>query len=354
MQRSGVQGLFALRWQQVEIDGLRSSDPRHLHGGMVWRWKGEVLRLDGPQALLSLTSPEGAHSRNKLRKVVSRMLSTIDEAHARHVEECAPEALFEHAVLILTDGMSTYPATLVETERPGHPLVVFCDAFPPQDTDLYVLEAHDMTPITPHDDDAMMCFTPGTRIRNGRGWCPVNDLRPGDKILTRDDGLQEITWIGHSHVTAPELANNPDLRPVRLRAGAIENERPDEDLIVSPDHRILLRGAMAQALFSEPEVLVAARDLQNDASIHRDHSLKDVRYIHILLPRHAVIWANDLPCETFHPQDMPVSSLPKGQREYLFEVRPDLMKPSNYGPPARRCLERPEAALLRGAMHMPF
>lgn len=353
MQRSGVQGLFALRWQQVEIDGLRGSDPRHLHGGMVWRWKGEVLRLDGPQALLSLTSTEGNRSRDKLRKVVARMLSTIDEAHARQVEECAPDALFEHAVLILTDGMSTYPATLVETERPGHPLVVFCDAFPPQNTDLYVLEAQDMTPITPRDEDAMMCFTPGTRIRNGQDWCPVNDLRPGDKILTLDDGLQEITWIGHTHITAPELAANPDLRPIRVRADAIESERPDEDLIVSPDHRVLLRGGMAQALFSEPEVLVAARDLQNDASIYRDYSLLEVRYIHVLLPRHAVIWANDLPCETFHPQDMPVSALPKGQREYLFEVRPDLMKPSNYGPPARRCLERPEAALLRGAMHMP-
>ena len=211
MQASGVQGLFALRWRQVEIDGLRGSDPAMLHGGMVWRWQGEVLRLDGPQALLSLTGAKGTRPRHKLRKVVARMLSTIDEAHARDIEDCAPDALFEHAILVLTDGVNRYPATLVETERPGHPLVVFCDAFPPQMTDLYVLEAQDIKPSEPADDASMMCFTPGTRIRNGQGWCPVVDLRPGDRILTRDDGLQEITWIGHSHITASELSTQPDL-----------------------------------------------------------------------------------------------------------------------------------------------
>jgi len=354
MQQSGVQGLFALRWRQVEIDGLTGSDPARLHGGMVWRWQGEVLRLDGPQALLSLTGAKGARAPKKLRKVVSRMLSTIDEAHMRDVGDCTPEALFEHAVIVLTDGRARYPATLVETSRAGQPLVVFCDALPPQNTDLYVLEAHEVAAAKAKPSSSMMCFTPGTRIRNGQGWCPVTDLRPGDRILTRDDGLQDITWIGNSHITAPELKLRPDLRPIRLRAGAIEAERPDQDLVVSPDHRVLLRGAMAKALFAETEVLVAARDLQNDASIHRDHALKDVRYIHILLPRHAVVWANDLPCETFHPQDMPVSSLPERQREVLLEARPDLMKPANYGPTARRCLERPEAALLRGAMHMPI
>ncbi len=352
--RAGVRGLFALQWAQVEVDGWIGTDPTLLHGGMVWRWHGDVVRLDGPQALLSLTGARGDRPRRNLRKIISRMLSTIDEAHARSVGTCDAEAVFEHAVVILTDGRARYPATLVETARPGAPLVVFCDALPPKDTDLVVLETQDVADLVPDAPSAMMCFTPGTRIRNGQGWCPVTDLRPGDKVMTRDDGLQEITWIGHSHITAPELRARPDLRPIRLRAGAIETERPDADLVVSPDHRILLRGPMAQALFAEPEVLVAARDLQNDASIHRDHGLTDVRYIHILLPRHAVIWANDLPCETFHPQDMPVSALPKGQREILLELRPDLLKPSNYGPPARRCLDRTETALLRGAMHMPI
>ena len=320
---------------------------------MIWRWHGEALRLDGPQALLSLTGARGDHPRRKLRSMVARMLSSIDEAHARTVGDCDAEAMFEHDLLVLTDGRSRFPATLVQGARPGQPVVVFCDALPPRDQPLYVLEAQDIDAAQPEKPVAMMCFTPGTRIRNGQGWCPVTDLRPGDRIATRDDGLQDIIWIGHSHVTAPELRARPDLRPVRLRAGAIASERPDQDLVVSPDHRVLLRGPMAQALFSEPEVLVTARDLLNDASIHRDHGVKEVRYIHILLPRHAVIWANDLPCETFHPADMPVSALPRGQREVLLEARPDLLRPTNYGPMARRCLDRAETALLRGALHMP-
>jgi len=139
----------------------------------------------------------------------------------------------------------------------------------------------------------------------------------------------------------------PGLRPVRLRAGALGVDRPDSELLVSPEHRLLIKGNVARALFNTPEVLVMARDLVNDHSVTIDQALREVTYIHLLLPRHQIVWANGVETESFHPASAALSTLDDGDRKRLlafnaaFEVEPNL-----YGAYARRCLNGPEAALL--------
>ena len=44
-------------------------------------------------------------------------------------------------------------------------------------------------------------------------------------------------------------------------AGALGIERPDADLVVSPQHRMVLNGRAAQALFNTEEVLVKRGEL---------------------------------------------------------------------------------------------
>ena len=76
---------------------------------------------------------------------------------------------------------------------------------------------------------------------------------------------------------------------------------PDAGLLVSPDRQIVLRGSRAQTLYNAEEVLVTARDLINDHSIIRDHGQREVTYIHMMLPKHEVVFANGVATESFHP-----------------------------------------------------
>ena len=130
-------------------------------------------------------------------------------------------------------------------------------------------------------------------------------------------------------------------------AGALGVDRPDSELLVSPEHRLLIKGNVARALFNTPEVLVMARDLVNDHSVTIDQAMREVTYIHLLLPRHQIVWANGVETESFHPASAALSTLDDGDRKRLlafnaaFEVEPNL-----YGAYARRCLNGPEAALL--------
>ena len=112
-----------------------------------------------------------------------------------------------------------------------------------------------------------------------------------------------------------------------------------------------MRGAAARALFNTEEVLIAAEDLLNDISITVDHLLREVTYVHILLERHSVVWANGLETESFHPANTALDMVDPTQRESLLAILPGLdADPHSYGGYARRNLSGSEAAILRHEM----
>ncbi|WP_204114119.1 Hint domain-containing protein [Shimia biformata] len=137
------------------------------------------------------------------------------------------------------------------------------------------------------------CFAPGTRIATDNGDVAVEDLRAGMRVLTLDNGYQPILWIGHSVLT-PQTDN----LPICIRAGVLDNDR---DLVVSPQHRILLTGSRAELLFGSDEVLVKAKDLLNDISVTRCHQADRVDYFHLLLPDHELILSDGQWSESFQP-----------------------------------------------------
>ena len=90
------------------------------------------------------------------------------------------------------------------------------------------------------------CFTPGTRITTARGPVAVETLAVGERVVTRDHGLQAIRWIGGKHLDGALLAGNPALQPVLIQRGALGPGAPERDMMVSPQHRMLIRSAMAE------------------------------------------------------------------------------------------------------------
>lgn len=143
----------------------------------------------------------------------------------------------------------------------------------------------------------------------------------------------------------------PHLRPIRFRAGSMGTGRPDQDLLVSPQHRMLMRGDAARALFNTDEVLATAEDLVNDHSITVDHDLREVTYIHLLLERHNILWANGMETESFHPSNTALDTIDDSQRAGLLALLPYAAEnPHAYGDYARRNLSSPETAILRHEM----
>jgi Ca2+-binding RTX toxin-like protein len=186
----------------------------------------------------------------------------------------------------------------------------------------------------------IICFTPGTLIATPRGARRIEDLAPGDLVVTRDHGLQPVRWIGQRTVAAEGR-----FAPIRLRPGTLMGL--ERDLVVSPQHRMLFQGYRAQLLFGDSEVLVPALHLVDGKAVTRDEG-GEVTYVHLLFDQHEVIFAEGTATESFHPGDIGLSALDGAAREELFALFPELRSsPGSYGDTARRCLKRHEALLLR-------
>lgn len=350
---TGYRGAFVISWTQTELDGLTGATVGAIGVGSIWRWSGSALRIDAPRDVLVLERPLGAdevHRRaaSQVRRLVGRAIGAVDGDLA-----AVKDHVFESGFSV-TDGNRRYRVTLIPVEAGRQPLLLFVSDVPPADTDLWVVDATigpDAIAVQPTTPNGTICFTPGTRIATPNGPCLVEELQEGDRISTRDSGSQPIEWIGSRRVTGARMHAMPHLRPIRLRAHVMGQDEPDADLLVSPDHRVLLRGAMANALFNTDEVLVAAKDLVNDRTVTVDHALREVTYIHLLLPAHQIVWANGLETESFHPAFASLQDLSSEQHQQLHDRLPDLKAdPFAYGDPARRALTGPEAALIRHEM----
>ncbi len=349
--KTGYRGTFVISWTQTEVDGLRDAPKGVLGIGSSWRWSGETLRVDGPPETLLLDGADGAADiRRRAAKVVHKLVGAA-LSPTQHPSQIAVDDPLLNVGFEVTDGRESYTVTVIDV-GPGTPsLLMFIDATPPADCDLWVvrasMQASHINRLT-DQPTGVICFTPGTRIRLEDGEKPVECLAEGDRIQTRDNGGQEVLWIGKRHITGARLYAMPELRPVRIRSGALGIEPPEGDLIVSPRHRMLISGQRARALFNESEVLVAAEDLIDDHRVVLDHSLREVTYFHMLLERHEVVWANGVETESFHPANAALETVEASQRARLLGMFPELeYDPSAYGDYARRNLTRYEAAILQ-------
>lgn len=183
------------------------------------------------------------------------------------------------------------------------------------------------------------CFVAGTRIRTPLGYRLVEELQPGDLVMTLDDGPQPLRWVGQRRVAA--LGN---LAPIRIKAGTFGDHGT---LMVSPQHRILVRDNLAELLFGDEEVLVAAKELVNDRSI-RQISGGEVEYVHLLFDRHQLLWSEGLLTESYLPGPQTTASLEPELVAEICAIFPEL-DPSTgkgYSPTARRSLRSYEAMIL--------
>lgn len=251
---------------------------------------------------------------------------------------------------VVTDGAKSYTVTLIEVDSKTPPLLMFMDEMPPSNVELWVVH-HTLDAMRRQSqegsDGGVICFTPGTRILTEDGPRLIQDLREGDTVQTKDNGLQEIQWIGSRRMTGARLFAMPRLRPVRIHAGALGLERPDEEFLVSPEHRMVVKGKIARALFNTPEVLVPAKSLINGTTVTTDVNVREVTYIHLLLPRHQILFANGVETESFHPANTALATLDDEDRARLLAQFPDMSyDPHTYGSYARRNLSNSEAAIL--------
>ena len=172
-------------------------------------------------------------------------------------------------------------------------------------------------------DIAPVAFARGTKITMGSGeQRPIETLSPGDKVLTRDHGPQEIKWIGRRVVrgTGPYA-------PVVIGKGTFANA---SDMVISQYQRIFIYHNGDTPLANRPEVLIRARDLVDDERVYI-RSGGFVEYFHLVFDAHEIIYAECIPTESLLMDESATARMPAEMAHELQHSHPDLTHTPHFG-----------------------
>lgn len=188
-------------------------------------------------------------------------------------------------------------------------------------------------------DIICISFSSGTLISLSDGLqVPIDSLRPGDRLLTRDHGAQPLRWVGRA-----TLRGIGSFAPVVITSGTMGN---DGDLVVSQHHRIFIYQRRRNVLTDTPELLVQARHLVDDEKVLlRPGGF--VEYYSLAFDRHEIVYAQGIPCESLMITEATVDRLPAALATDLKARFPELSQSQHFGQEAsRRLLD----AIGRGAI----
>ncbi|MEP3299480.1 MAG: Hint domain-containing protein [Pseudoruegeria sp.] len=208
----------------------------------------------------------------------------------------------------------------------------------------FVIEEQNSTDFYIDPPPSVVCFAGGTLIRTANGDVPIEHLNVGDRVITADNGLQRICWIGKRYISEQEMKNRPQYRPVRFASGVIGNDVP---LTLSQQHRVRISDWKAQLFFGEADVLVSAISLVNDRDVRLVHG-EAVTYYHLMFESHELVYSNGAMSESIYPGDRFLASQIPAAREELRSFFPELFgEDAQVVKPIRRVLRKYEGVALR-------
>ena len=185
------------------------------------------------------------------------------------------------------------------------------------------------------DNTNVACFTRGTLIRTQQGEVPIEDLQAGDSVWTQDNGFQPIAWIGSRQLREAELKRNPNLLPIRIRKGALGLGLPERDLVVSPQHRILINSKIVRRATKSSEILVAAKLLTQLSGIQTDVDVTEMEYFHMMFDTHQLVIAEGTLAESLFLGSEALKGLQPAAQLEIQTLFPDLFKSSYVPQPVR-------------------
>lgn len=222
------------------------------------------------------------------------------------------------AFIRIDNGDGTFQTIAIDMNRDGDNTPSLTNG----NTKLLVTDL-DPTVVEPFPVPLVPCFTPATAIATEYGLRAMRDLRIGDRVLTRDNGFQRIRWIGCRRLSRETLAVNPELAPIIIRARALAGHVPDDTLVVSPQHRLLVSDPRIDLICGASEALLPASHLLQLPGVTQRFDMP-VTYMHMLFDRHEIVLSNGIWTESFQPSRRMVSKFDIQTRNEVVSLFPEL------------------------------
>lgn len=264
-------------------------------------------------------------------------------AIAENTEIGSPHAMLHldgALILMSPDGQNTDAIVLVEVDQDGNIADIYLLPLAPlaEKTGYTLVGIDKKSARQKFAQVACVSFTRGTHITMASGaQIPIENIQVGDRVLTRDDGSQQVRWIAQSTVRA-----TGDFAPIVVTAGTLNNSN---DLTVSPDHRLFVYQRSDQIGAGQSELLLKARHLVNGESVYVQNG-GFVEYFQILFDRHHIIYAEGIAAESMLVDPRTRPALPPDLLEKLNAMPEHAGRDSHGLDVQKALLDRPDAIQL--------
>ncbi len=195
-----------------------------------------------------------------------------------------------------------------------------------------IAETSHIAPALPLFEDAFCAFSRGTIVDTETGPVAIEDLLPGDRLITGDGDAQPLLWKGRTTLVpgrpGPQGRN---LRLTRIMADSFGLQRPMSDVLAGPAARLLHRPDHLRARTGCARILTPVQRLLDGINVIETAPPTPVELFHICLPRHAVIRVAGLAFETYHPGDDPLRPLGHAMRKVYLDLFPHIGHCADFG-----------------------
>ena len=146
-------------------------------------------------------------------------------------------------------------------------------------------------PRLDHTDHATVAegLIAGTLVATEQGWQPVQDLQPGDRVVTFDNGMQRLKAVRVSTLWTAAAQAPRGLWPLRVPPRALGNRT---EIVLLPEQVVLIESDAAETLYGDPFGMVAAGALDGYKGIERTPPAREMTVVTLEFTRDEVVYAN--------------------------------------------------------------
>ncbi len=196
-----------------------------------------------------------------------------------------------------------------------------------------VAHTRHLAPALPLFEDAFCAFSRGSMVETDTGPMAIEDLQPGDRVMTTDDSAEKVLWKGSTTLVPGRPGpSGRNLKLTRIMADSFGMQRPISYVLAGPSARLLNTPNHLRALVGGAQMLTPVQEFIDGMNVIETAPPTAVELFHICLPRHAVIRIGGLEFETYHPGVQAVRLISHAMRSLYLNLFAHIDQLTDFGP----------------------
>jgi len=193
-------------------------------------------------------------------------------------------------------------------------------------------DVNHLAPAIPAFEDCFGILGRGAILQTAFGPCAIEDLLPGDQVMTASGGLQTLLWKGSMTLVPNSTAAHPDAtRMTRITADTFGLGRPSPDLVLGPSARVLHKTAGVRTLTGSDAAFVPVKDFTDNTQFISLTPASPVPVYQIGFERHERVCVNGIEIETLHPGARHTLGLNADYQQLLMSLFPHKSSLEDFG-----------------------